>query len=107
LARCEREEIMRPSRKITPEEDNARLVPIGNTGFESIKRDFVEPEPVGTIILMAFRITGYGKDCDGSAMICAEHIDKDGDASGWDIDSIGMNPDGTLVVLPEELKSLF
>ncbi len=96
---------MRPVREVTAEEENFRMQPMG--GFDVIKRDFVEPEPVGTIILCAFRITGYSKDCDGSAMVRAEHIDKDGDATGWDIDSIGLYPSTELVVDEIELKKLF
>ena len=95
---------MRPVREIT--DDNCRIVPL-NESFVSLKRDYVEPEPRGTIILMAFRVIGYGKDCDGSAMLEAEHIDKDGEITGWDIDSIGMSPNTQLVVSQDELKDLF
>ena len=95
---------MRTVRKIT--DDNCRIVSL-NESFDAIKRDYIEPEPVGTIILMVFRITGYDKDCDGSAMVRAEHIDKDGDITGWDIDSIGLHPDTGLVVTKDELTKLF
>ena len=95
---------MRQVREIT--DDNCRIVSL-NESFDAIKRDYVEPEPVGTIVLMAFRITGYDKDCDGSAMLRAEHIDKNGDVSGWDIDSIGLCSNYGLVVTQDELKEMF
>ena len=66
-----------------------------------------EPEPVGTILLIPFRITGYHKDCDGSDMAKLEAIDSSGDATGWTQDCIGLYPNSELVTTLEELKSLF
>lgn len=63
---------MRPANKITAESENFRL----EGGF--IKRDPVEPEPVGTIVLKVFRVTGYDSDCDGSLMARMENIDSQG-----------------------------
>ena len=96
---------MRPVREITKKEENARIEPRGS--FDVIKRDPVEPEPVGTIIMMAFRITGYHLDCDGSLMVKAECVDKRGEVTGWDIDSIGLCPSTALVVSQEELNIMF
>jgi len=75
--------------------------------MHTIKRDPVEPEPVGTIVLMAFRVTGYDQDCDGSLMARLEHIDKDGEATGWEEDSVGLYPSNDLVVTAEEWRQLF
>jgi hypothetical protein len=72
-----------------------------------IRRDPVEPEPVGTIVLMAFRVTGYDKDCDGSLMARLEHIDRDGRTSGWEPTHIGLYPCTDLVVTAEEWRGMF
>jgi len=71
---------VRRVRDITDEE-NFRLKPVGP--FQTIRRDFVEPEPVGTVLLLAFRITGYDKDCDGSALARLERVDEDCRTTGW------------------------
>lgn len=76
-------------------------------GFEVLKCDPREPEPVGTIVLMAFRITGYRPDCDGSLMAFLEHVDKNGETTGWEEDAVGVTPNDSLVVTPDELRSLF
>jgi hypothetical protein len=100
---------MRPAREITAEEENYRNENMfaGDSRFMVSKRDPVEPEPVGTIVLKAFRIVGYDKDCDGSLMARLECIDKDGEATGWEPKYIGLYPDTTLVVDSQELRSLF
>lgn len=97
---------MRPVREITSEMENLRSVEFA-PGMETLKRDPVEPEPVGTIVLMAFRITGYKQDCDGSLMATVAHIDKDGEESGWEQDCIGLTPHSDLVVTADELRQLF
>jgi len=97
---------MRPVREITADEERFRTVPIGGT-CGMIKRDFVKPEPEGTIILMAFRITEYDKDCDGSAMARLEHIDKNGERTGWTESNIGLDPEDALVITTRELKRMF
>jgi len=71
------------------------------------KRDPVEPEPVGTIIMCAFRVKGYRPDCDGSLMAELAQIDKDGEETGWTENSVGLYPDTDLVVIPEELERMF
>ena len=96
---------MRPVRDITSEEENFRTEAKGN--FNMIKRDPVEPEPVGTIILTAWRINGYSPDCDGSLMASMDAIDSKGDETGWSTNCIGLYPSTDLVVTEEELKHLF
>lgn len=98
---------MRPVREITAEEENFRTEPwIGGT-HRIVRRDFVEPEPVGTIVLMAFRVTGYDRDCDGSAMARLEHLSEDGSGSGWAPTHLGLYPDTDLVVTFEEWRAMF
>jgi hypothetical protein len=98
---------MRPVREITAEEERFRLESIEGTRAGMIRRDPVEPEPVGTIVLMAFRVTGYDKDCDGSLMARLEHIDRDGRTSGWEATHIGLYPCTDLVVTAEEWRGMF
>ena len=98
---------MRPVREITDDEENARVVPFVGTNFVTVKRNGVKPEPEGTIVLMAFRVTGYDPDCDGSLMARLEHIDKDGEPTGWEPRHLGLNSDTDLVVTPEEWRAFF
>ena len=103
---------LRPVRRVTAEEEDFRIetaVP-GNpqlSHFGVIKRDMVKPEPEGTIVLMAFRVTGYDQDCDGGAMARLEHIDKDGETTGWTPDKIGLYPEADLVVTLQEWQAMF
>lgn len=96
---------MRKIREITAEEENFRLETV--QGFNIIRRDPIEPEPAGTIILIPFKITGYDPDCDGSLMVRLAAIDSSGNETGWEVDSIGLYDDIGLVIELEELKSLF
>jgi hypothetical protein len=101
---------LRHVREVTAEEENFRAEPM--RGFPNIsfcKRDPIEPEPIGTVILMAFRITGYDEDCDGSLMARVEQIDCDGGCTGWDESCLGLYPDSSLVVKDGEkgLKTLW
>jgi len=82
--------------------DNARIETRG--GFAVIKRDPIEPERVGAIVLLPFRVTGYDRDCDRSLMARLEGIDADGNATGWDVNSVGI-ANGVVVTL-DELKAL-
>jgi len=86
---------MRPTRKVTAREENFRL----EAGV--VSRDPVEPEPVGTIVLVPFRVTGYDPDCDGELMARLENINFRGEATGWEVDSVGI--DDCLVATQEEL----
>ncbi|MCP4898870.1 MAG: hypothetical protein GY906_18010 [bacterium] len=91
------------------EEENFRMEPAfsDTPRIQFVKRDPVEPEPVGFIVLMAFRITGYDQDCDGSLMARAEQIDKDGNATGWGSTHIGLHPTSEIVSTLEEWAALF
>lgn len=99
-------EEMRPAREITAEEENFRMEEFA-PGMSSVKRDPIKPEPEGTIILKAFRITGYDQDCDGGLMAKLDCIDRYGEETGWSPDSLGINPETCLVINQEELASLF
>jgi hypothetical protein len=98
---------MRPVREITSEEARCRVEPIEGTRAGIFMCDPVEPEPVGTIVLMAFRVTGYDKDCDGSLMARLERIDSDGEPTGWEPTHIGLHQTTDLVVTPEEWRGIF
>ena len=99
---------MRLVRKITAKEENFRVEKIGST-IGIIKRDPVETEPVGTIVLSAFRVTGYDPDCDGSLIARLEQIQIDGsnETTGWCPSHLGLYPQTEIVVTQEELRSLF
>lgn len=97
---------MRPVRDISAIE-NFRVEAILGSRFVTPRRDSIEPEPVGTIVAMAFRITGYSRDCDGSLMARFEAIDNQGNATGWEPKNIGLYPDTDLVVTLEEWRALF
>ena len=94
-------------REITGAEENRRTVPFIGTNFFTSKCDGVEPEPIGTIVLMAFRITGYDPDCDGSLMARIENIDKDGEDTGFETTCHGLYPDVDLVVTLDEWRNMF
>ncbi len=96
---------MRPVREITSAEENFRME--GKGPFVVARRNPVKPEPEGTIVLMAFRVTGYDRDCDGSLMARLEHIDSKGDASGWEPSRIGLYPESELVVTQNEWQKMF
>ena len=89
---------LRPVREISAEEENTRLVPFVGDNMFRIIVDPVEPEPIGTYIVMVFKIEGYRPDCDGSLMAEIECVDKDGNGTGWTENSIGLYPDSTLVI---------
>lgn len=96
---------MRPIHKVTAEEENFRLEPIGTTPDGAtaglVRRDPVKPEPEGTIVLLPFRVTGYDRDCDRSLMVRLENIDFNGETTGWEVDSVGLG-DG-FVITQEQL----
>lgn len=97
---------MRPVRDISKLENFRLEIPAGSP-FSFIRRDSIEPEPIGTIILCAFRVTGYDRDCDGSLMARLEQIDRDGETTGWRADSIEISNEAEIVVTLEELKLMF
>jgi hypothetical protein len=94
-------------KRIPEIDDNARIVPLASgPGFDAvtIKRDPVEPVPVGTYVVMVFRVTGYDQDCDGSLMARLAQVDRHGEESGWEPTQIGLYPDSDLIVDdPDEL----
>lgn len=99
---------MRPAREITAEEENFRTEPmLGLSMMGMIKRDPIEPEPIGTIVIKAFRITGYDQDCDGSLMARLEQIMRDGESTGWSPHHLGVSPLDTLVLTLEEWGGMF
>lgn len=83
--------------------DNARIETRG--GFAVIKRDPTEPEPVGTIVMLPFRITGYDSDCDRSLMARLEGIDANGHPTGLNVSRVGI-ANGVVVTLDELKKAL-
>ena len=102
---------MRRIREITAEEENFRIEDAGVTKqsstFGLIRRDPVETEPIGTIILKPFRITGYDPDCDGSLMARLEGVSLDDlEPTGWDVTNVGLYPSSGFVVTEEELRAL-
>lgn len=88
--------------------ENFRIEPIpGWPGAANIRRDPVEPVPVGTYVAMVFRVTGYDPDCDGSLMARLEHVDDHGEATGWEPRAIGVTPTADVVLdSPAELFEL-
>jgi len=96
---------MRRAREITAEEENFKLEPLA-PGCNMIKRDPVEPEPIRTIVLKAFRVTGYRPDCDGSLMACLENIDMNLESTGWKENAVGLSPEDTFVVTEQEFKEM-
>ena len=96
---------MRRVREITAEEENFRLE-VFAPGCSMGKRDPVQQESIGTIVLKAFRITGYRPDCDGSLIACLENIDMDLNSTGWEENGVGVDTADTLVITEQELKNL-
>ena len=99
---------MRWPREITAEEENFRVVPHpeSNGSTQVIRRDPVKPEPEGTIVLLAYRITGYDRDCDGSLMARLEQISiHDGTPTGCSLQRMGIYK-GDLIVTQKEVKRL-
>lgn len=95
---------IRPVREVTAKEENFRIEPLGQGDPNDphtpkfIKRDMVKPEPEGTIIMMAFVVTGYNRDVDGSALARLEHVDHAGRNTGWVVTSMGLYPGSCWVI---------
>lgn len=83
--------------EITADEENFRTETFA-PGMAMVKRDPVEPVPVGTYVAMVFRVTGYDADCDGSLMARVERVDNDGEPTGWTAESLGLYRDSTVVL---------
>jgi len=98
---------MRPVRELTTEDDGFRIVPLPGTKFDTIRRNSVRPEPEGTTVLFAFRVTGYDQDCDGSLMARLENVDGEGEPTGWEVKSIGLYPDCGILVTLDEWNDMF
>jgi hypothetical protein len=98
---------MRPVRQITDEEEGFRLEPHSELAVNVIRKNPVEPEPIGTIILRAYRIVGYTPDCDGSLIARVVPVDRDGKPLDAEAVRTVIYPDRALVVTEEELRSFF
>ena len=84
-------------KEITAEEENFRIEK-SDCGINFIRRDAVEPVPVGTLVVKVFRVVGYDKDCDGSLMARIENVGKDGEGTGWTENCVGVYPESTWAV---------
>jgi hypothetical protein len=111
---CDFASEMRLVRDIPPEEEIARVERRGR--FYIVKRNPVEPEPVGTIVLLPFEITGYEQDCDGSLMAELDNLypyELEGNdfdisdlgSSGWEVSRVGINKG--IVISAESLVALY
>lgn len=102
--------------EITAKQENFRIEPVypvssaaGNkTAYiQTIRRDPVEPVPIGTYIARVFRVTGYDQDCDGSLMARLAAVDKTGEDTGWEPTHLGLYRDSAWIVdNPDELDVL-
>lgn len=81
---------MRKVREITAEEERFRLEDAGDN-MRVVRRDPVQPEPIGTLLLVPVRIVGYDPDCDGSLMARYEFIG---------LDDVREDPDPEILALP-------
>jgi hypothetical protein len=78
--------------------ENFRLEPVPSLRMTTIRRDPVEPVPVGTYVAMVFRVAGYDRDCDGSLLARVENVDAEGKTTGWEQNCLGLSPESTWVV---------
>ena len=105
---------MRLVREITAEECNFRVEQMG--GLNICRQDPVEAEPVGTIILIPFRVVGFDPDCYRSLMARLQYLSLDDlrlDSAGEDIDkdhyslrNYGLYPETGFVVTVDELRAM-
>lgn len=94
-------------KEITAEEENFRTEQLPPNNFNVIRRDSIEPVPVGTYVVKIFKVTGYDKDCDGSLMARLENITKEGESTGWDADSLSLYPESSWIVeSPNDIDNL-
>lgn len=62
---------MRIIPEIPPEKENFRVEEVLRTNLQTvgvIRRNYVEPAPIGTIVAIPMMVVGYSRDCDGSAL---------------------------------------
>jgi len=85
---------IRKIKEISSEDENFRTEQ-NEQGFNVIRRDPVEPVPVGTLVVKVFRVVGYDRDCDGSLMARLACVDKTGEGTGWTENCIGIYPEST------------
>jgi len=88
-----------------------------------IKRDPVEAEPIGTLILMPMMVVGFDQDCDGSLMSRLEVLNLDDISEGIGepdpvyaapgggryagiITNFGMYPSSGFIVTEQELREM-
>lgn len=99
--------MLRPVPEITAEQENFRMEPLSPLLSErvvTIRRDPIEPVPVGSYVVKVFRVVGYDPDCDGSLMARLANVDRDGEETGWEPSQLGLDPSLALVVdHPSEL----
>ncbi len=67
-----------------PDVDERMWLEHRDGGYAVVRREFVAPVPVGILIARIFRVTGWGRDCDGSALAELAEVDVDGQATGWE-----------------------
>lgn len=83
---------------ITAEQENFRLERDPSSGFSFVRRDPVEPVPVGTYVVEVYKVVGYDRDVDGSLMARLESVDRDGEETGSTQGEVGLYPDTVVVV---------
>ncbi len=96
---------MRPLKDVSKEE-NFRPQVIG-PGMVTTMRTPVEPEPVGSIVLVPFRVTGYEVDDNGNCKARLEQVNAKGDTNGWKPEARWLQSQDALVVEQDELQELF
>ena len=67
----------------------------------------VEPEPVGSIVLVPFRVTGYEVDDNGNCKAQLEQVNAKGDTNGWKPEARWLQSQDALVVEQDDLQELF
>ncbi len=96
---------MRPLKDVSKEE-NFRPQVIG-PGMVTTMRTPVEPEPVGSIVLVSFRVTGYEVDDNGNCKAQLEQLNAKDDTNGWKPEARWLQSQDALVVEQDELQELF
>jgi len=81
--------MIKPIREISDDEEGFRTERKG--AFEVIRRKPVQPVPVGSFVMLVFRVEGYDPDCDGSLMARLARVDREGRDTGWEPFAIGLD----------------